>query len=59
MTPIPDNVVKYINSTPELQSFLYDLNLLPECCTDEFKVAQLRGAIGMYVIMKAKNLNNA
>lgn len=58
MTPIPDNVIKYINATPELQSFLYDLNLLPESCNNEFKVAQLRGAIGMYVIMKAKTHDN-
>lgn len=58
MTVIPPTVLKYINENSELQSLLYDLNLLPECCTDELKVAQLRGAIGMYVIMKAKTHDN-
>ena len=52
MLKIPKVTLDCINSTPELSSYLYDLNLLPEQIADDHDVFTLVGCYLMYKRMK-------
>jgi len=48
---IPSEVIDFINDTPEFNSFLYDMDMLPEQCLSDGAKMGLRGCYLLYVTM--------
>ena len=47
-------LLDYLNSEIPLQRILYDINLLPECCLNDYQAHFMFGMIAMYRQLKDK-----